>query len=60
MTLEEYKNRIIDKLNYCIAATREVAIEDNLEGEDLELSNAYCEGLEDAIYKINEFHDDLK
>lgn len=59
MTLEEYKNRIIDKLTYCIALTKETAIEDELEGEDLELSNAYCDGLETAIYKINDLHIDL-
>lgn len=52
MTAKEFKENAIFLLKYCLAETKETAISDGLEDEELELSGAYCEGLEDAIKKI--------
>jgi len=52
MTAKEFKSSAIDLLKFCLAQTKECAISDELEDEELELSEAYCEGLEDAIKKI--------
>lgn len=52
MTAKDFKDSAIVLLKYCLAETKETAISDGLEDEELELSNAYCEGLEDAIKKI--------
>lgn len=52
MRVEDFKNNAIILLKYCLAETKETAISDGLEDEELDLSNAYCEGLEDAIKKI--------
>ena len=52
MKVEDFKNNVIILLKYCLAETKETAISDGLEDEELNLSNAYCEGLEDAIKKI--------
>jgi hypothetical protein len=52
MTAKEFKSDAIILLKYCLAQTKETAISDGLEDEELELSEAYCEGLEDAIKKI--------
>ena len=52
MTAKEFKTSAIYLLKYCLAETKETAISDELEDEELELSEAYCEGLEDAIKKI--------
>ena len=52
MRVEDFKNNAITVLKYCLAETKETAISDGLEDEELDLSNAYCEGLEDAIKKI--------
>lgn len=52
MTVEEFKTNAIVLLKYYLAETKETAISDGLEDEELDLSNAYCEGLEDAIKKI--------
>lgn len=52
MTVEEFKREAIVLLAFCVAETKECAIEDGLEDEELALNFAYCEGLEDAIKKI--------
>lgn len=52
MTAKEFKTSAIDLLKFCLAETKETAKLDELEDEELELSEAYCEGLEDAIKKI--------
>lgn len=52
MTAKEFKTNAMCLLKYCLAETKETAISDQLEDEELELSEAYCEGLEDAIEKI--------
>ena len=52
MTAKEFKSNVITLLKYCLAETKETAISDGLEDEELELSESYCEGLEDAIKKI--------
>lgn len=52
MTAKEFKTNAIALLKYCLAETKETAKLDDLEDEELELSDAYCEGLEDAIKKI--------
>lgn len=52
MKVEDFKNNVIILLKYCLAETKETALSDGLEDEELDLSNAYCEGLEDAIKKI--------
>lgn len=52
MRVEDFKSNAIVLLKYCLAETKETAISDGLEDEELDLSNAYCEGLEDAIKKI--------
>ena len=56
MTANEFKEYAIDVLKYCLAETKETAIEDRLEDIALELSEAYCEGLEDAIDKISKIY----
>ena len=52
MTAKEFKTSAIYLLEYCLAETKETAISDELEDEELDLSEAYCEGLEDAIKKM--------
>ena len=52
MTAKEFKTNTIELLKFCLAETKETATSDGLENEELELSKAYCEGLEDAIKKI--------
>lgn len=52
MNAEEFKESAIFLLKYCLAQTKETAISDGLEDEELELSEVYCQGLEDAISKI--------
>ena len=52
MTTKDFKTNAIELLKFCLAETKETAISDELEDEELELSEAYCEGLEDAIKKI--------
>ena len=52
MTAKNFKTNAIELLKFCLAETKETAISDQLEDEELELSKAYCEGLEDAIKKI--------
>ena len=49
MRIEDFKSNAITLLKYCLAETKETAISDGLEDEELDLSNAYCEGLEDAF-----------
>lgn len=56
MTAIEFKEYAIDVLKYCLAETKETAIEDELEDIEIELSDAYCEGLEDAIDKISKIY----
>ena len=51
-TAKEFKTNAIELLKFCLAETKETAISDELGDEELELSDAYCEGLEDAIKKI--------
>lgn len=50
MTAKEFKTNAIALLNYCLAETKRTAESDDLGDEELE--KAYCEGLEDAIRKI--------
>lgn len=52
MTAKEFKTNAIELLKYCLEETKETSKLDELEDEKLELSDAYCEGLEDAIKKI--------
>lgn len=52
MTAKEFKTSAIELLKFCLAETKETALSDGLEDEELDLSNTYCEGLEDAIKKI--------
>lgn len=52
MTTLEFKNNALALLEFCLKETRETALSDGLEDKELELSEAYCEGLEDAIKKI--------
>ena len=52
MTAKEFKTNTIELLKFCLAETKETAISDELEDEELELSEVYCEGLEVAIKKI--------
>ena len=52
MTAKEFKTSAIYLLKYCLAETEEVVISDELEDKELDLSEAYCKGLEDAIKKI--------
>ena len=56
MTANEFKECAIDVLKYCLAETKETTLDDRLSGIELELSNAYCEGLEDAIDKISKIY----
>ena len=51
-TTTDFKTSAIELLKFCLAETKETAISDQLEDEESELSEAYCEGLEDAIKKI--------
>ena len=53
MTALEFKNSALALLEFCLKDTKETALSDGLEDEELKLSEAYCEGLEDAISKIN-------
>ena len=52
MTAKEFKTSAIELLKFCLAETKETATSDGLEDEELKLSEVYCEGLEDAIKKI--------
>lgn len=52
MTAKEFKTSAIELLKFCLAETKETVILDELEDEELALSEVYCEGLEDAIKKI--------
>ena len=52
MTTKDFKTSAIELLKFCLAETKETALSDGLEDEELDLSNTYCEGLEDAIKKI--------
>ena len=52
MTAKEFITSAIELLKFCLAETKETALSDGLEDEELDLSNTYCEGLEDAIKKI--------
>ena len=52
MLAEEFKTNAITLLKYCLEETKRCAKEDGLENEELELSNSYCDGLRDAIKKI--------
>ena len=52
MTAKEFKENAILLLKFCLAETKETSKLDELEDKELELSEAYCEGLEDAIKKI--------
>ena len=52
MSAEEFKLHALDLLKYCLSETQTTAVLDELEDEELERSNAYCEGLADAISKI--------
>ena len=52
MTAKDFKTNAIELLKFCLAETKETSTSDGLEDEELELSKAYCEGLEDAIKKI--------
>lgn len=52
MTAEEYKKNALTLLNYCLTETINTAEEDKLEDEELEKHESYCEGLKDAILKI--------
>ena len=53
MTALEFKNSALALLEFCLKETKETTLSDGLEDEELKLSEAYCEGLEDAISKIN-------
>ena len=44
MTAKDFKTNAIELLKFCLAKTKETAISDELEDEELELSEAYCEG----------------
>ena len=50
MTAIEFKEKAIDLLEYCLAMTKESAIEDEVEETDGFLE--YCCGFEEAIEKI--------
>ena len=52
MKAKDFKTNAIELLKFCLAETKETALLDGLEDEELDLSDAYCEGLEDAIKKI--------
>lgn len=52
MTAKEFKTNAIELLKFCLAETKRTITDDKLEDEELELSESYCEGLEDAIKKI--------
>lgn len=52
MTTLEFKNSALALLEFYLKETRETALSDGLKDEELELSEVYCEGLEDAIKKI--------
>ena len=52
MKAKDFKTNAIELLKFCLAETKETALSDGLEDEELDLSNTYCEGLEDAIKKI--------
>ena len=52
MTTKDFKTDAIKLLKFCLAETKETVILDELEDEELALSEVYCEGLEDAIKKI--------
>ena len=52
MTAKDFKTNVIELLKFCLAETKETATSDGLEDEELKLSEVYCEGLEDAIKKI--------
>ena len=54
MTATEFKEYAIDVLKYCLAETKKTANQDGIE-DDVE-TIAYCEGLEDAIDKINKIY----
>lgn len=50
MTALEFKNSSLALLEFCLKETKETALSDGLEGEEID---SYCEGLQDAINKIN-------
>ena len=52
MTAKDFKTNAIELLKFCLAETKETATSDELEDKELDLSEAHCEGLEDAIKKI--------
>lgn len=51
-TVENFKKEAIALLHFCLAETKRVALQDGIDGEEMELNKAYCEGLEDAINKV--------
>jgi len=52
MTAENFKKEAIALLNFCLAETKSSALRDEFDEEEMELNESYCEGLEDAIKKI--------
>ena len=51
-TAENFKKEAIALLVFCLAETKRVALQDGINEEEMELNKAYCEGLEDAINKV--------
>lgn len=52
MTAAEYKQQVLNLLKICLIETLATAEEDELQDEELEMNQSYCEGLEDAISKV--------
>lgn len=59
MDAKEFKNKAIDLLEYCLEETERCTEEDGLDGEDLQYSIIYCEGLYEAINIIKALDDGL-
>ena len=51
-TVENFKKEAIALLHFCLEETKRVALQDGLDEEEMELNKAYCEGLEDAMNKV--------
>ena len=57
MTAEEFKERAIKTLEYCMELTRETAKDDGVEDEHDFID--YCCGFEEAIAKLKEVSTDV-
>lgn len=51
-TAENFKEEAIALLRFCLAETKSSALRDEFDEEETALNDSYCEGLEDAIEKI--------